>query len=150
MHVISIPDAAREHDDAPYRANLVAYEVCLLVSFYDEVVARELCKPQPFSWCFDLPSFDMVPFMSQELSPDLPPKQNEGRLGPAGWITLIVLAVLLAWATWYSMHTWSALSGVTVSTAGWVFLVMGVVVTAVVGAGLMALLFYSSRKNYDR
>ncbi len=77
-------------------------------------------------------------------------QSQEGRLGPAGWIALIVLAIFLIWAIWYGMHTWSALSGVSMSTAGWVFLVLGVVVTIVVGAGLMALLFYSSRKNYDR
>jgi len=29
-------------------------------------------------------------------------------------------------------------------------LVLGTVVTLLVGGGLMALLFYSSRKNYDR
>jgi hypothetical protein len=77
-------------------------------------------------------------------------QSTEGRLGPAGWVALIVLAIFLAWAIWYGMHTWAALSGVSMSTAGWVFLVMGVVVTIAVGAGLMALLFYSSRKNYDR
>ena len=78
------------------------------------------------------------------------PEQSEGRLGPAGWIALGVLAIFLIWALWYAVRTWSALSGVPMSTMGWVFLVMGVVVTIAVGAGLMALLFYSSRKNFDR
>ena len=81
---------------------------------------------------------------------DNQPDETEGRLGPAGWIALAVLAVFLVWAVWYGVRTWTALSGVTMSTMGWVFLIMGVVVTIAVGAGLMALLFYSSRKNYDR
>jgi hypothetical protein len=81
---------------------------------------------------------------------DNQPEQGEGRLGPAGWIALGVLAIFLVWAIWYGVHTWNALSDVAMSTTGWVFLVMGVVVTIAVGAGLMALLFYSNRKNYDR
>jgi hypothetical protein len=77
-------------------------------------------------------------------------QSSEGSLGVAGWVALIVLAIFLVWAIWYGFHTWNALSGVEMSTMGWVFLIMGVVVTIAVGAGLMALLFYSSRKNYDR
>jgi len=77
-------------------------------------------------------------------------QSSEGRLGPAGWVALVVLAIFLIWAIWYGMHTWAALSGVAMSTMGWVFLIMGAVVTIAVGAGLMALLFYSSRKNFDR
>ena len=77
-------------------------------------------------------------------------KSGEGRMTTGGWIALVVLAGFLIWGGWYAVHTWTALSGVPMSTMGWVFLVMGVVVTIVVGAGLMALLFYSSRKNFDR
>ena len=84
------------------------------------------------------------------MSNDSSDETGEGRLGVAGWVALAVLAAFLIWGGWYGFHTWNALSGVPMSTAGWVFLVMGVVVTILVGAGLMALLFYSSRKNYDR
>lgn len=75
---------------------------------------------------------------------------TETRLSRGGWLAIIVLAALLGWAIWYAAHTWGALAGVGISTAGWVMLVLGVVVTLVIGGGLMALLFYSSRKNYDR
>ena len=34
-------------------------------------------------------------------------------------------------------------------TEGWMALVLGVVFSLIVGVGLMALLFYSSRKGYD-
>ena len=67
-----------------------------------------------------------------------------------GWFALGALAVFLAWAMWYAFHTWSALSGVPMDAMGWTMLILGVVVTLLVGGGLMGLLFYSSRKNYDR
>jgi len=76
--------------------------------------------------------------------------EQEGRITVAGWITIVVLFALLAWALWYAVWGWGALAGVGVSTFGWVMLVLGVLVTILVGGGLMALLFYSSRKNYDR
>jgi hypothetical protein len=70
-------------------------------------------------------------------------------MGPAGWIAVIVLTGFLGWAIWYAIHAWSRLAGVGISPLGWVFLVLGIVVTVVVGSGLMALLFYSSRKGKD-
>jgi len=75
---------------------------------------------------------------------------KSSRLGAAGWIAIVVMAGLLAWATWYAFHVWNALAGVGVSAAGWAFIVLGVVVTFGLGAGLMALVFYSSRKDFDR
>jgi hypothetical protein len=76
-------------------------------------------------------------------------RSRGARLGWGGWIALAILFGLLACALWYAVHAWGMLSGVGISTAGWVFLVLGVLITAVVGAGLMALLFYSSRKGRD-
>jgi len=75
---------------------------------------------------------------------------DDARLGAGGWIAIVVLAAFLAWAIWYAAHAWSSLTGVGISTGGWVMLGFGIVVTLIVGGGLMALLFYSSRKNYDR
>lgn len=72
------------------------------------------------------------------------------RLSAAGWLAILVLGLFLVWACWYAVHAWNALPGVGISGAGWVFLVMGVVFTLLVGGGLMALVFYSSRHNYDR
>ena len=42
------------------------------------------------------------------------------------------------------------MSGVQMSGFGWTFLVLGVVVTIGLGAGLMALVFYSARHDMDR
>jgi hypothetical protein len=76
------------------------------------------------------------------------PRNN--RLSPAGWITLLILLGFLAASLWYAVKAWSAMAGVSMSAYGWTFLGLGVVVTVALGAGLMALVFYSSRHNYDR
>jgi hypothetical protein len=73
-----------------------------------------------------------------------------GRLTPAGWLAIVVLLGFLLWSLWYAVRSWSALSGVDISVTGWVFIVFGVLVTLGLGGGLMALVFYSSRKDYDR
>ena len=69
---------------------------------------------------------------------------------PAAIITLVVLLGLLGWAAWYAMDAWNAMRGVVLSPLGWLFMVLGAVVTFLVGAGLMALVFYSSRHDLDR
>ena len=77
-------------------------------------------------------------------------KKNSAKLGPAGWIALIVLAGLLAAAVWYAVNVWTAMAGVRISRLGWIFLTLGAAVTFALGAGLMALVFYSSRHDMDR
>lgn len=76
--------------------------------------------------------------------------QSASRLGAAGWIAIAVLAGFLGWAGWYAMHVWTRLAGVSMSPLGWLFMILGALVTLAVGAGLMALVFYSSRHRYDR
>ncbi|HEX2759042.1 MAG TPA: hypothetical protein VHM27_00965 [Rhizomicrobium sp.] len=76
------------------------------------------------------------------------PENN--RLSPAGWLALVILFVLFFAALWYALKVWTAMSGVHMSGWGWTFLVLGVVVTIGLGAGLMALVFYSSRHDMDR
>jgi hypothetical protein len=61
----------------------------------------------------------------------------------------LALLVLLAAAVWYCVDAWSELPGVGIPPMGWLFLVLGVALTILVGGGLMALLFYSSRKGKD-
>ena len=76
--------------------------------------------------------------------------ETANRLGASDWIALAVLSGFLVAAIIYAIHAWGAMAGVGISTAGWVFLTLGVVVTLGVGAGLMGLVFYSSRKNFDQ
>ena len=75
--------------------------------------------------------------------------ETEGRIGAWGWFGVVVLLGLLVAAGWYAVHAWGELPGVGLSPLGWLFLILGVLVTVGVGAGLMWLLFYSSRKGKD-
>ncbi|HEY5236906.1 MAG TPA: hypothetical protein VIJ62_00875 [Rhizomicrobium sp.] len=76
--------------------------------------------------------------------------QTSSPLGAAGWVALVVLGGFLLVAIIFAVRAWGDLAGVGISTAGWVFMILGIVVTTAVGAGLMGLVFYSSRKNYDQ
>jgi hypothetical protein len=78
------------------------------------------------------------------------PESANNRLGVAGWIAIIVLLGFLVAAIVYAVHAWDAMSGVGISPMGWVFMGLGVFFTIAVGGGLMALVFYSSRHDYDQ
>jgi hypothetical protein len=79
---------------------------------------------------------------------ETPPENN--KLSAAGWVALAVLLGFFAVALWYAVNVWTAMAGVQMSGFGWTFLVLGVVVTIALGAGLMALVFYSARHDMDR
>ena len=71
-------------------------------------------------------------------------------LSSAGWLALGVLIGFLALAIWYGIYTWGVLGDVRMSAFGWYALVAGSLITIGVGGGLMALIFYSNRNNFDR
>lgn len=75
---------------------------------------------------------------------------KEAPLTPVGLLTLAVLFMFLVISAWYAISAWNKLAGVEVSGAGWTFLVLGVLVTVALGAGLMGLVFYSSRHDLDQ
>ncbi len=77
-------------------------------------------------------------------------KENSQRLGTGGWITLIVLGAFLLAAIVYAVSAWSGLAGTSMSGMGWLFLILGIIFTIGVGGGLMWLVFYSARHDYDR
>ena len=66
----------------------------------------------------------------------------------ARWVVIAVLAALLVAACILGYLGWTS-TNTSVPASGYVALVLGVVFSLVVGAGLMALVFYSSRKGYD-
>jgi hypothetical protein len=71
------------------------------------------------------------------------------RLGIGSWAILIVLLLLLA-ATVATIYVgWRLASGTDVPASGYAAMALGVIVSLGVGFGLMALIFYSSRKGYD-
>lgn len=67
-----------------------------------------------------------------------------------GWIALFApLALLLAGSIWFALRAWTDLEGPPMPLAGWLAMLGGIVVTLLVGVGLMSLLFYSRRHGYD-
>jgi len=71
------------------------------------------------------------------------------RMDAGSWIILIVLLSLLV-ATGVVIYLgWTLGNGTDVPTSGYAAMAFGVIISLAVGFGLMALLFYSSRKGYD-
>ena len=64
-------------------------------------------------------------------------------------LTIVILAALLAAALVIAAVTWLRLGDTSISTTGMLALAGGVILTVALGAGLMFLVFYSSRKGYD-
>ena len=64
------------------------------------------------------------------------------------WALLAVLLALLGAAVWIAVAGWTQ-SDAAIPVEGYVAMVLGIVFSIVVGCGLMALVFYSSRRGYD-
>ena len=71
------------------------------------------------------------------------------RMGVGSWIILIVLLSLLVATGVVIYFGWILGNGTDVPTSGYDAMAFGVIISLAVGFGLMALLFYSSRKGYD-
>ena len=71
------------------------------------------------------------------------------RLGIGSWIILSVLLLLLAGTCVIAYLGWTLGNGTDVPASGYIAMTLGVLVSLGVGFGLMALIFYSSRKGYD-
>jgi hypothetical protein len=59
------------------------------------------------------------------------------------------LFAILGAAMWFAARTWISLGGPPMPPAGYIAMTLGIVFSVVIGCGLMALLFYSSRHGYD-
>jgi TRAP-type C4-dicarboxylate transport system permease small subunit len=75
------------------------------------------------------------------------PKQTP--LGVGGWLVIIALGSILGASIWFAFYGWNLTDG-QVSRAGMIALALGVVFSMVLGGGLMALVFWSNKKGYDR
>ena len=64
-------------------------------------------------------------------------------------LLILSLGALLAVALAGALYAWTSLSDVEMSASGILALVLGVVISAALGGGLMFLVFYSSRRGYD-
>jgi hypothetical protein len=65
------------------------------------------------------------------------------------FIVVSPLLALLAASVWFALYSWTAIEGPPMPTEGHVAMWLGIVFSLVVGCGLMALVFYSSRRGYD-
>jgi hypothetical protein len=63
--------------------------------------------------------------------------------------TIIVLLGLLLLAALTGLWAWQEVGEVEIGTHGWIALGLGAALTFLVGAGLMALMFFSARRGYD-
>jgi hypothetical protein len=65
-------------------------------------------------------------------------------------LTLVLLVGLLLLAIVFMAIGWDVpKGGEQMSTGGWIAMILGIVATVALGAGLMALMFYSNRSGRD-
>jgi hypothetical protein len=89
---------------------------------------------------------EQVGVMKRTGNGDCTSSTTSARMGLGSWIILIVLLSLLV-ATGVVMYFgWTLGNGTDVPTSGYAAMALGVIFSLAVGLGLMALLFYSSRK----
>lgn len=61
----------------------------------------------------------------------------------------VILLALLAIAGMAAATIWSGMDDIRLGTHGWIALGLGVFFTLAIGGGLMALVFFSSRRGFD-
>jgi hypothetical protein len=64
-------------------------------------------------------------------------------------LAIILLLAILAGAVFVGHYGWVSAGDVVMPAWGWLMLGLGVFFTILVGGGLMALVFYSSREGFD-
>lgn len=71
------------------------------------------------------------------------------RIGTGQIIILVVLTILLVLTAAWGISVWNASSGVEIGKHGWIALGLGTFFSLLIGCGLMALMFFSSRSGRD-
>ena len=69
--------------------------------------------------------------------------------GMRKFLVIIPLIALLAASVWFALYAWTAIEGPPMPVEGHVAMWLGIVFSLVIGCGLMALVFYSSRRGFD-
>ena len=72
-----------------------------------------------------------------------------GKSGRGQIAILVVLIALLILVIIWAISVWTSSAGVDMGTHGWIALFLGTFFSLVIGCGLMALMFFSSRSGYD-
>ena len=83
--------------------------------------------------------------------PETPAKTTTQRraMSPAAWLGVIALGAFLGAVCWYAVQAWFSVPDQMTGT-GYTAMILGIVFSVALGAGLMALVFWSHRKGYDR
>ena len=63
-------------------------------------------------------------------------------------LLILPMLALLGFAFWWAIYAWNSVH-VQMSVHGYIAMILGIVFSLVIGRGLMALMFYSSRHGYD-
>ncbi len=71
------------------------------------------------------------------------------KMSVGSWTVVAVLALLFAWCASLSLREWRILENVQMPAYGYAAMIFGILFSLIVGVGLMALVFYSSRHDYD-
>lgn len=69
--------------------------------------------------------------------------------GMRALLVAVPLLALLALSIWFAAAAWTCLGGEPIPLYGYFAIIGGVLFSLLVGGGLMALVFYSSRRGYD-
>jgi hypothetical protein len=70
-------------------------------------------------------------------------------MGLGAYAVIFFLVALLIWTSIIAGMGWSSAAGTAVPLAGYAAMAIGIVFSLLLGVGLMALVFYSSRAGYD-
>ena len=62
---------------------------------------------------------------------------------------VVPLFVILGAAVWWAVGLWTSVEGPPMPVGGYVAMWLGIVFSLAIGCGLMALMFFSSRRGYD-
>ncbi len=76
-------------------------------------------------------------------------ESQSSRIGIGAWIVVAVLIAMLIATAVLAYRGWTV-GEIDVPASGYIALALGVFFSLVIGVGLMALVFYSSRKGFDR
>jgi len=75
------------------------------------------------------------------------PKPTGSKLGQT-ILVIALLAILILTIVW-AISAWNASAGAPMGKHGWIALALGTFFSLVIGGGLMALMFFSSRSGHD-
>ncbi len=72
-----------------------------------------------------------------------------GRLSRATWIALAIAAAVVGAVAVVAAGLWATIGTSEITPAGWVALILGVLLTLALGIGLVSLMFFSNQHGYD-